>query len=1317
MSNNLEVRFVRMRTALLCTLIASAAVLLAPAPTMGQALDATPRAENAALSPTLRLRIEWGGGAEHQWHGTLQLVADNAAAAELKFYDLASLGLQADTPGSVQIDGATIRIEQRSPRVYDGFDVSVTAPLDAKLSLRFTDAVGGAPQEVTLTDLVRGYRSFPLDDQKNRILIRRSPGDALRVALERDSLVFDPGETLIVNLQPHLLGLSELDDVQIETTLTEARGGTEQWSTTSTVSLPSDGEASESIELKIPLPDKEGVYDVVIRATQDEASVNLLRNSLGRNNSAVLAQRKVQLVVVNSQKRPQADVDLPPPTVSLVEINPIKRWWEKLSVLSNIPGYQAGPLDSGHSRQHNHATLGEFRELRGTGDRTEPTWEAFPLPIHQPGQVHILEVEYPSDVPQALGISILEPNSAGAVRPLSLDSGVLVPPAADKTAPRMMRHRLVFWPNTKMPYVLFTNRRSKAAAVFGQMRVLGPKHFAVASLRFGGESATRLPRAFPVGFSGSDRRLGMYFEKPLLPDNFGASDAFDATSRRSLDDWVTFYQAGTRAVEYQNYVGYTTLFLSVFADGSSLYPSQHVSPTPRYDTGALFSTAQDPVRKDVLELLLRLYDREGLELVPVLQFNSPLPALERQRTPSGDKPTGIELVGPDGRTWVERYGAATGSAPYYNPLHPAVQRAMLDAVREVATRYGDHRALTGIALGMSADSYAQLPGTEWCLDDDTFARFVRETGTPVFAAGPDRYAQRFAAVTSDFRQVWLAWRAQQMKQFHDQLSDVIREAIPGGKLFLSTTNLVEGPIAEKQFRPVLPMNERVSETLLAHGIDPQLYTASRDIVIVRPNKITTPFSTADNAVPLYLASAQAFNEQFANLGQSGGIFVHPPDRVKLRSFDAVSPFGPDRTLTHLATQWSLSGHFNRQRFVRQLATADTDLLIDGGWRLPMGQEAALRDWIRVYRRLPQGDYQTLPGSDQLVVARTLKRGGSLYVLLLNASAWQVTTSMNTEDVKAIYHAEQLGTGETLQVAAGKPLTAVLEPFSLQAYRFVLNPGIQNVAVTYPANVEADLARQVSELSSRATTLQSPPAREYVSNRDFETLAPNGSIADWELVGQGDIAAVSDETMAHQGRRSVHLSSHNGVAGWLSRPFANPGTGRVAYSVWIKQGKSEAQKPLRVALLAKHRGRDYYRFAVARPLSDNWKQFVFAINDLPLNELEDLRIGFELMGGGDVWIDDVAVYDLSFSENEQTEIAKILSVADFQLQEGNTADCARLLEGYWPQFLKTHVPLRPQLAENIPPPVRRQKLPAEQTPAKPEAAEEEGWRRWIPKILR
>jgi hypothetical protein len=192
----------------------------------------------------------------------------------------------------------------------------------------------------------------------------------------------------------------------------------------------------------------------------------------------------------------------------------------------------------------------------------------------------------------------------------------------------------------------------------------------------------------------------------LFAENFSAREALDALSSRSLDDWTTFYEGATRLVDYLNHIGHNGLMLSVLADGSTIYPSRLLDPTPAYDTGVFFGTGQDPCRKDALELVLRLFDRERLQLIPMLQFSAPLPELEALVRQGGPDSVGIELVGADGLAWTRNNWPHRGLAPYYNPLHPRVQQAMLSVARELIDRYAQHPSLTGLGIELSGDGYA-----------------------------------------------------------------------------------------------------------------------------------------------------------------------------------------------------------------------------------------------------------------------------------------------------------------------------------------------------------------------------------------------------------------------------------------------------------------------------------------------------------------------------------------------------------------------------------------------------------------------------------
>jgi hypothetical protein len=116
----------------------------------------------------------------------------------------------------------------------------------------------------------------------------------------------------------------------------------------------------------------------------------------------------------------------------------------------------------------------------------------------------------------------------------------------------------------------------------------------------------------------------------------------------------------------------------------------------------------------------------------------------------------------------------------------------------------------------------------------------------------------------------------------------------------------------------------------------------------------------------------------------------------------------------------------------------------------------------------------------------------------------------------------------------------------------------------------------------------------------------------------------------------------------------------------------------------------------RPIPAEWAQYVIEANDLPLATLSEVRVRLELVGQGEVWIDDVQLSDLAFNRREQQLLVRLITPADVQLQNGQVADCIRLLEGYWPQFLVEHV----RLTDG--PLARREEPPA--APRKPQDAE-------------
>ena len=1223
----------------------------------------------------MQLRLAWGGATRRAWQGRITI--DSGQLSGIR-----PLGLEADEPGSMWLQDGAVVIRQAGPRIYDGLDLEAAGPAGAVLVIALSPVERDGPTEpfrVPLAELFHQGTHRVLDDEGNQLSISRGPGDRLQVELDRDSLVFAPGEEWTLRVHPRLPDLPAGTLLEITSRLQAARGGAVEWSQANKFKV-GDGKDSQDeagLRLTVPLPNRDGVYELKLTAGRV------------RFNRLVpvqpVAERLVQLVVLSAEQQSVASEG--GGQWELVEqFDPSSpSWWTRLlrwPQLSRIPGWPRGPLGSSPTESIK-TPLGDMVRMQPAAGQA--SWQAYPLPIRSPGKPHLLEVEYPGDAAQQLDISILEPNSAGHVWPVCLDSGLYgasVPAASSTVA----RHRLVFWPKTKTPLLLLVNRRGDHDAIFGKVRVLA--------------CGDRLPR--PVAIHVGGRLFGGYYDRPVFPENFSATDVLDKGIGQNIDDWVTFYEGTSRLVDYMHYAGMNALMLTVLADGSTIYPSKRLDATPRYDTGILATTGQDPIRKDVLELVFRFFDREGLKLVPALQFATRLPELEAERRGGQAGTTGIEWVGRDGRTWSQSNKPRQGLAPYYNPLHPRVQEAMLGVVRELATRYGHHRSFAGVALQLTSHGYAQLVGPQWGMDDHTIAHFEADTGLHLAEAGADRFEKRYAVLADQQHAAWLDWRAGQLASFYHRIHAVLAGARPEAKLYLAATTLFEHPDLQAQLRPTLPRRAAVVPALVDLGIQPDLYQKD-DIALLRPNLWAPPKPLSARSVDIEVNRDVQLDRQLGAATTPGALQFHRPQRLRLASFDEKSPFGKDHTYTLLLSQPLPSAEANRRRFAHSLAALDARAIFDGGFTLPMGQEASLRDWIAVFGQIPADDFRPQTVSRQPVTIRALTQKDTTWIYVVNDSPWSVDVTIPLDASKDA-SMKVLGNDSHPEPVQRDGARAVwkttLAPYDLAAAQFsAAKLAKRDPDVRFDPSVTESLSARIRDLGERAASLPNQPPSPGPENADFEAPAGADTVAGWQLVGGArapdpgaetqNAGAVIDQRIFHtdpekgyKGKQSVRLVGQQNTVSLRSRPFAVPQTGRVALRLWLRTEQLKDQ-PL-VALGVEGPGHDgelpFRRVAWVggnrpgiAPLKPGWAEYYTRFDDLAINPGSELRIRIDLVGPGTVWIDDIQLNQLSFQEKERKGLYKIIVSAGEKLQNGELSACLNILEGYWPQFLVEHVP--------------------------------------------
>ncbi len=1201
----------------------------------------------------MQLRVVWGGGGAQRWKGQIR-VSDGTIS------DLRLLGLEADQSACIYRVVNQIYIDQRTPRSYDGTDFIVRGNADTRISVELSSADKPAKShkvEISLLDLTTNFHNSELDEHQNRLLIRRVPGDHLRVKLDRRSLVRKTGEAISFEVIPNRLGLPAGTKLDCEIELRRARQDDVLWSGEYPLTLDQDGSSEAIGPVKIDLPIEEGAYDIVLRTTQSRFV-----------GAKTLHQRKIQLIALDDrapfpERGSWQEVESLDPTEG-----GWRDWLKKIPALPGLPDYFGKPLSN--ERSEVQVVDGQrVVQLKSEG------WQAYPLPIESPGKPHVLEVEYPTTQPQGLGISIIEPNAAGQVVPITLDSGVFVPD--DASAKRSGRHRLIFWPRTEAPVVLLTNQHPTLPAQFGRLRVY---------------VADELPD-LDATFS-RNRMVAAYMHKPLFPENFSASEAVDEWTERSLDDWVTFYEGATRFVKYLKHSGYNSAVVCVACEGSTIYPSQLIPPTPKYDTGIYFTTGQDPIRKDVLEMLMRLFDREGLTLIPAVEISHPLPELESQRRRGGSETIGLELFNDRRRRWQPNRRDPRIGTPPYNPLDRRVQLAVQNVVQEIVDRYSQHKAFGGVALQMGGDAIGLLPGAAWGNDNRTRGEFELWL----------RQQQGAGNESPNLNRQWLDWKCQRLQQFHQALHGLVTKHNRSAKLLLCFEQAFETADADSTLRPKLPDRDELMNAVYGWGIDPRLYRDQQGIVLLRPRRLTAPFEVAKHAVNLHLDGNQ-LDSVFKENGLRGAAFFREHRMQSLPSFNERSPFGKNNTFVTLLTHAVSTEQFQRRHFALSMAELDSNILVDGGWMLPLGQVSEVAPMLRTVQRLPNQPFTPVPPgrnttASKAVTVRVLNQRNESFIYMVNKTPYPLSTSVEM-GAPGNVRLEALGPSPVTGADYGGGLiiwTVTLPPYGLVAAK--TNTGelkVQSWRVVADDTVLQKLTDQLSEVRARMNALRAPSPLPDLLNADFEQ-SPD-QLPGWIHANGSGIVVKPDRKHSFKGRQSMRISSSGPVAWVRSLPIATPQTGRVTVLVRLRTSNPQQQPPLRLAIEAKLYGETYYRFApvgqgnqVPR-VDGDWgqKPILAHIDDLPSKGLSEFRIGFDLMGGGEVWIDDVQVFDKYFQPDERRALAMDLDLSRAQLEKGQVGYVVNYLDSYWPRFLRDQIPLP---AARVATRLQQEPLPAE-----------------------
>jgi len=703
------------------------------------------------------------------------------------------------------------------------------------------------------------------------------------------------------------------------------------------LSLP---ESSELKTLRFIVPCiEEGFYRVVADPSMGTHGANPPRN--GQNPAEAIKGFDYQVI----------DTTRPPSTHESATGHGID-----VDCLASHPDYESGDSvvsrgPAGRARQS--AATGWFayqrRPAAARAGMPEPSWFAYILPGLVPGHRYRIDVAVPDDADRTFGIFLRERNQRAYAIGIAVDTGG---PYATSNA--MQSARFDYWARDSEPRIVFAPLHDGMRAACARIHIepYSP-----------GEPDSVVPPR-----TNTREFVSWYEEGINFIDLFGASDDTPESVARAADRW-----AGKVAE-----VGGTVLMPTALVYGGQLYPS-------RYNRMDIVPD------RDVLRRIFLAAERFGLSVIPELHPR----ADELVQGLDDTQARRLLLVSKDGNdNYFTADGRTLNRPPYYNILLPRIQEWLVAMVGELADRYRDSPAFKGVSLrymGWSNAALDNLVGIEWGYDDETIARFARESKTeiPFFGAAdanPRRARSQWLATTGRAR--WEQWRCRQLTDLFRRLANRIRDARPDLQLFLHAFPADE----ERPFADVDTPAQRLRDA----GLDPASLADLEDVHVI--DSSSSYGRNLPDAVEKGLFQASRDATIILALTSDGRPGRYISAHRYLEATNDVIP--PDRLGFPPGTRatWaSLAAHpFGRQAleaYARQLAVADALMLGDGGNGYTFGN-AYLPGFLADFTRLPAIPFCEVSPPHAAVTVRTAVDQGRRWIYAVNGTARAATAMVD-----------------------------------------------------------------------------------------------------------------------------------------------------------------------------------------------------------------------------------------------------------------------------------------------------------------------------------
>lgn len=689
---------------------------------------------------------------------------------------------------------------------------------------------------------------------------------------------------------------------------------------------------------------------------------------------------------------------------------------------------------------------------------------------------------------------------------------------------QMQEMRHIFWPRWQDCSLVFMTWGNGEPAAVSEIQIY---------------ELNDLP-AMDIPAPGGDsprRSVGVQFEDPC-----GKGSSLGALNPQQWQD---------RTIQYMRYTGQNLLTYPVVWYHGPHYPSDI---EPSQDLGMVvapdrkmygFSTTQPT---DWVSSMLAEFDKQGLQFKAALtllrlgslmkDMNIDLASIQagketynnmrmdnKVQDGTQDWTTPYNALNGPGigmpvENWV--YGERTGTCskgPMFNPLHPKVQNAILNLIREIAHKYGKFSSFRGVSLNVWHTTICWFATPEIGYDDYTVNRFSRETGiaVPGDATAADRFTTRYEFLMKSHRERWLSWRCERISDLFRAMRDVLIAERPDMQLTLNLWS--ETTVSQLLGTPGKPEHQLFArkstyDVYRDGGVDARLLQNEPNISV---DYVYTPARDRDSwgtdGLDMKLEQLCMFRDHdflddltlsTMKEGRNPAAFIFdswveawgkysnfpcPSDDLRMKEYAKVWSIPEDRIRHHNSEypkdgfwwDWQFritpqfpSGIHYLENYAHAVAEMDALEITRGGLFLDTGHSSLIQPFARAFRALPAQKFETVGESTDPAAVRTLLCDGKRYLYIVNREYYPVQVSLKLSAPSTT--ALDCSTGQNITLDASNA-TIALGPYELRSFTFPPEARINGFDVVVPPQITNALTcrtnaalQQINALKKQNTSL-------------------------------------------------------------------------------------------------------------------------------------------------------------------------------------------------------------------------------------------------------